>query len=155
MRTGSQGPKQGSWAGSTFSGICLVVWQRCFLYKNWRQITAEGLTCSGRLWAGDVQLGPRICMVSLRASGNRVCGCFAGDSVPMDYGFKDHHSAKQFLQGSYHRNYDFHEHYAQFLHNDRGAYLKILWGIFRFDISSPKDELPPGPSLILQHVPDY
>ena len=56
-----------------------------FCAKNWHQITAEGLTCTGRLWAGNVQLGPRICMVSLRASGNRVCGCFFGDSVSLAY----------------------------------------------------------------------
>ncbi len=68
----------------------------------------------------------------------------AGYPAPEKYGFSDEQSATNFFQLSYQRNYELEKHYLELPHNDKGAYLKLTWGIQRFDITPPKKDLPPG-----------
>ena len=36
------------------------------------------------------------------------------------------------------------KHYAKLPHNDRGSYLKLAWGVQRFDIRPDPKDVPPG-----------
>ena len=68
----------------------------------------------------------------------------AGTPDPKDFGFRDAQRAAFSNQGGYLRKYAYFKHYAELPHNDQGAYLKLAWGICRFDISPPPEKLPPG-----------
>jgi len=63
---------------------------------------------------------------------------------PKEYGFGDAQSAKNFYHLSYDLKYEYEKHYSELPHNDQGAYLKLVWGIQRFDITPPKRDLPLG-----------
>ena len=63
---------------------------------------------------------------------------------PKKYGFKDRNAAVFSFQGGYSRKFSYLKHYAELPGNDRGAYLKLAWGIQRFDITPPKAKLVPG-----------
>ena len=67
-----------------------------------------------------------------------------GSPDPRDYGANDPISAVAGLYASYWRNHNYMKHYAKLPHNDRGAYLKLAWGIQRFDIRSDSKDMPPG-----------
>ncbi|MDA7618327.1 DUF1592 domain-containing protein [Verrucomicrobia bacterium] len=60
------------------------------------------------------------------------------------FGFKDANAASFSYQGGYGRKHAYLKHYAGLPGNDRGAYLKLAWGIQRFDITPPKAQLVPG-----------
>ena len=62
---------------------------------------------------------------------------------PKKYGFKDHNDAVFTVQNGYSRKFSYLKHYSKLPGNDRGAYLKLAWGIQRFDIK-PKTKLVPG-----------
>ncbi|MDG2381097.1 MAG: DUF1592 domain-containing protein [Pirellulaceae bacterium] len=67
-----------------------------------------------------------------------------GTPDPKDFGFRDAQRAAFSHQGGYLRKYPYFKHYAALPHNDRGAYLKLAWGVCRFDISPPPKKLPSG-----------
>ena len=67
-----------------------------------------------------------------------------GSPDPRDYGAKDPISAVAGLYTIYWKNQNYMKHYAKLPHNDRGAYLKLAWGIQRFDLRPDPKEMTPG-----------
>ena len=63
---------------------------------------------------------------------------------PRDYGVNDGIKAVAVLYSGYWRWYDYMKHYARLPHNDRGAYLKLAWGVQRFDVRPNPKEISPG-----------
>ena len=63
---------------------------------------------------------------------------------PKKFGFKDANDASFSYQGGHGRKYAYLKHYAELPLSDRGAYLKLGWGIQRIDVTPPKDKLVPG-----------
>ena len=67
-----------------------------------------------------------------------------GAPDPNDFGFVDDNKAAFSYQSGYSRKYSYLKHYAELPHNDRGAYLKLAWGIQRFDLLPDPKDIPPG-----------
>ena len=67
-----------------------------------------------------------------------------GSPDPRDYGVNDGIKAVAVLYSGYWRWYDYMKHYARLPHSNRGAYLKLAWGIQRFDIRPKPQDAPPG-----------
>ncbi|MBU01519.1 MAG: hypothetical protein CME14_09750 [Gemmatimonadetes bacterium] len=63
---------------------------------------------------------------------------------PRDYGGNDPINAVAVLYSGYRRWHSYMKHYAQLPHNDRGSYLKLAWGVQRFDIRPDPKDVPPG-----------
>ena len=63
---------------------------------------------------------------------------------PRKYGGNDPINAVAILYSGYRRWYSYMQHYAKLPHNDRGSYLKLAWGVQRFDIRPDPKDVPPG-----------
>ena len=62
---------------------------------------------------------------------------------PNKYGFRDHGRAT-FGNVVKNRSYTYFKHYLDLPHNDRGTYLKNVWGTNRILIKPPEGTLRPG-----------
>ena len=67
-----------------------------------------------------------------------------GAPNPKDFGYLDDNKAVFSYQSGYSRKYTYLKHYSELPHNDRGAYLKLAWGIQRFDLLPDPKDVPPG-----------
>ena len=67
-----------------------------------------------------------------------------GSPNAKDFGFRDSNDATFHNTGSFIRKQSYFKHYMNLPHNDTGAYLKLVWGIGRFDLTPDPSEVPPG-----------
>ncbi len=70
-------------------------------------------------------------------------GRLKGAPDPRKFGFGDPINANAHYR-SIRRILDYTKHYAELPHNDRGAYLKLVSGIQRFDVTPDPKDVPPG-----------